>query len=234
MSNVLNKVLHHTIQNSNSLLTKYRAFTLAEVLITIGIIGVVAALTIPNLINNYKKQSTAIQLKSEYSKILQAIKLSITDNGDPSSWDKDNKTFLAKYIVPYLSGASPYNNHYNIIILSSKVRNNNEKNLWYYWPWSKNDSHLYILKSGTIINYTNGYLTIDINGPSKPNKLGIDSFVFVIDDKSVLSPLTCSATGTMSCVRDNTWEYYRGGCCASLIKNNNWKIPKDYPWGNGQ
>ena len=35
---------------------KKLAFTLAEVLITLGIIGVVAALTLPALISNYKKQ----------------------------------------------------------------------------------------------------------------------------------------------------------------------------------
>ena len=35
-------------------INKQFAFTLAEVLITLGIIGVVATLTIPSLINNYK------------------------------------------------------------------------------------------------------------------------------------------------------------------------------------
>lgn len=34
-----------------------KAFTLAEVLITLGIIGVVAALTIPTLVNNYRKKA---------------------------------------------------------------------------------------------------------------------------------------------------------------------------------
>lgn len=38
-------------------------FTLAEVLITLGIIGVVAAMTIPTLMTNYQKKSTATQLK---------------------------------------------------------------------------------------------------------------------------------------------------------------------------
>ena len=39
------------------------AFTLAEVLITLGIIGVVAALTMPALIGHYKKVQTIAQLK---------------------------------------------------------------------------------------------------------------------------------------------------------------------------
>lgn len=44
-----------------------KAFTLAEVLITLGIIGVVAALTIPNLISHYQKEKTVTQLKKNFS-----------------------------------------------------------------------------------------------------------------------------------------------------------------------
>ena len=39
------------------------AFTLAEVLITLGIIGVVAALTMPSLIQKHKKQETTARFK---------------------------------------------------------------------------------------------------------------------------------------------------------------------------
>ncbi|MFQ8625693.1 MAG: type II secretion system protein [Candidatus Gastranaerophilaceae bacterium] len=41
----------------------YSGFTLAEVLITLGIIGVVAALTMPSVINNYKEKETIAKLK---------------------------------------------------------------------------------------------------------------------------------------------------------------------------
>ena len=41
-------------------------FTLAEVLITLGIIGVVAAMTIPNLIAKYQKEQTVVKLKKHY------------------------------------------------------------------------------------------------------------------------------------------------------------------------
>ena len=50
-----------------------KAFTLAEVLITLGIIGVVAALTIPTLVNNYRKKQFETGLKKEYSVLLQAL-----------------------------------------------------------------------------------------------------------------------------------------------------------------
>ena len=49
------------------------AFTLAEVLITLGIIGVVAAMTLPTLIQNYRKQQTTTQLKATYSILSQAF-----------------------------------------------------------------------------------------------------------------------------------------------------------------
>lgn len=50
------------------------AFTLAEVLITLGIIGVVAALTIPILISNYRKRQLETQIKATYSTIQQTIR----------------------------------------------------------------------------------------------------------------------------------------------------------------
>ena len=43
------------------------AFTLAEVLITLGVIGVVAALTLPAFINNYEKHVTLTRLKYSYN-----------------------------------------------------------------------------------------------------------------------------------------------------------------------
>ena len=49
-----------------------KAFTLAEVLITIGIIGVVAAMTIPTLLANYKAKKMRTQLLRANSIIQQA------------------------------------------------------------------------------------------------------------------------------------------------------------------
>lgn len=49
-----------------------KAFTLSETLITLGIIGVVAALTMPAVITNYQKKQTSAQLKKAYSTFAQA------------------------------------------------------------------------------------------------------------------------------------------------------------------
>lgn len=56
-------------------------FTLAEVLITLGIIGVVAAMTLPTLIKNYQKQVWVNQLKKAYSTLGNAFNKMAADEG---------------------------------------------------------------------------------------------------------------------------------------------------------
>lgn len=59
-----------------------KAFTLAEVLITLGIIGVVAALTLPNIVGYYKRKESSVRIKKFYSIMEQAIRLSEIDNAE--------------------------------------------------------------------------------------------------------------------------------------------------------
>ena len=59
------------------------AFTLAEVLITLGIIGVVAAMTMPALIHSYQQKVLQVQFKKFYSTFSNAIKYVQATNGTP-------------------------------------------------------------------------------------------------------------------------------------------------------
>ena len=70
-------------------MNNYKGFTLAEVLITLGIIGVVAAMTLPTIINNYQKQVTVNKLKKFYTVMTQAIKLEEAQNGSLEYWMTD-------------------------------------------------------------------------------------------------------------------------------------------------
>ena len=90
------------------------AFTLAEVLITLGIIGVVAALTLPSVIQNYKKQVTVNQLKKAYSVLGQVAQKAFADNG-PAGFEEgskikgdDVKAFFDTYWLPYFKGVEVY------------------------------------------------------------------------------------------------------------------------------
>ncbi len=67
-----------------------KGFTLAEVLITIGIIGIVAAITIPSIITAYRRIAYPIQLKAVYSKLLVAQKTLNDEYGTPDEWQYTN------------------------------------------------------------------------------------------------------------------------------------------------
>lgn len=69
-------------------------------MITLGVIGVVAALTIPAVITNYQKQETLSRLKKAYSIVQQAIKLSEVENESVTNWDNNlnGHDFFEKYI----------------------------------------------------------------------------------------------------------------------------------------
>ena len=72
------------------LAAKKAAFTLAEVLITLGIIGVVAALTLPTVINKAQSMILKNQFKKAYSTFYNAMKLVQVQNGAPMAcwyWD---------------------------------------------------------------------------------------------------------------------------------------------------
>ena len=96
---------------------KRAGFTLAEVLITLGIIGVVAALTIPNVTSHYRKKVAETRLAKFYTVMNQAVQLSEKDNGPKEYWehlgvkDEEENTekgsiappvWFDKYLKPYL------------------------------------------------------------------------------------------------------------------------------------
>ena len=89
-------------------------FTLAEVLITLGIIGVVAALTLPTLISNYKKQTYVTGLQKAYSVLNNVTKdamakedvTNFTDTQLMKAWTSDANEFaeILKSFYPSSKG----------------------------------------------------------------------------------------------------------------------------------
>lgn len=94
-----------------------KAFTLAEILITLGIIGVVAALTMPMLIGHFEKTTTATKLKKFYSVMAQATDKAMSENGDWSTWDYSlsAKDFFNKYYASNLKVVKTNGGRYMVL-----------------------------------------------------------------------------------------------------------------------
>ena len=73
-----------------ALYTSKVAFTLAEVLITLGIIGVVSAITMPTVITKYQEQKTVTQLNKVYSVMSQAWQMMQAEYGTIDTWGMSN------------------------------------------------------------------------------------------------------------------------------------------------
>ena len=86
-------------------LIKNSGFTLAEVLITLGIIGVVAAMTIPTLMTNLKAQKLHSQFLRSYSLVQQAFKHMEADDVSLNPKDYPTRTFYKTY-MNYFTGTS--------------------------------------------------------------------------------------------------------------------------------
>ena len=64
-----------------------KGFTLAEILVTLSILGVIAAMAIPSVIQNYKEKATVVKLKRVYSQLQQAYDMAFVYYGPVVSWD---------------------------------------------------------------------------------------------------------------------------------------------------
>lgn len=87
-------------------ITQYKkkcAFTMAEILITLGVIGVIAALTIPNLARKWEERAIISKYKKMYATLANAYNRAVADNGDPEYWDLSDQASLMKFIEPYLN-----------------------------------------------------------------------------------------------------------------------------------
>ena len=101
-SNMVNSLFttHHSLTHNDKVFSRFTshfslklsAFTLAEVLITLGIIGVVAAMTMPSLITNYRVKETVSKLKKVNTIFNNAFLQAKEENGEISDWGLSNST----------------------------------------------------------------------------------------------------------------------------------------------
>lgn len=176
-------------------------FTLAETLITIGIIGVVATMTLPILHSKYEKMIIESGIKKTYSDIYNTIKRSKADNGSYEYWDYalPTKEFVDKYFSSYL--------------YLTECKSHNNKNMpkkcfagsdgnFYVWRYPNQEelslggnfrvAPKYLSKDGRsfmiMVTYDEGriwkYVTfiVDVNGQRGRSIMGEDVFVFSLSN----------------------------------------------------
>ncbi|CCX80557.1 unknown [Clostridium sp. CAG:715] len=180
-----------------SLLSRLAAFTLAEVLITLGIIGVVAAMTMPTLINNINKKHWITGYKKAFSELSQIHQLLNSETGGSYMAECNDfddvclKNLFAEKmkVVEYCKETVPNKCQESSTYLNGKTRGINQStDVNDTWPTIVTASG-YSVKfrfhgndcSEFIEGYsqklpTCGWMQIDVNGLKRPNVVGKDIY----------------------------------------------------------
>ena len=207
------------------------AFTLAEVLITLGIIGVVAAMTMPSLMQNYKRQQATARIKKFVSVINQALISAENDLGPREDWviEGDASTegnsdyaynFLNTYIKPYIKSDD---------IEKRRLFGMNMATLRFV------DGSQMSVKVGACYD-----IFYDINGEKGPNKKGKDIFVFILcknggcnSSSNQVRGMYCQPNGEPFPTHEQLISNCKSGgsWCTILLEQNGYEFPKDYPLG---
>lgn len=176
------------------------AFTLAEVLITLGIIGVVAAMTLPALITRNQNKALEAGLKKNYSVILQAFEMYQAQHGErlkPEMLGSGNSdTELKAQIMPYFKilvdcGRDGADKQKQCAYVNHPYKTYNGSSL----SIARFDDGQFVLQDGSLIlieDMVGGpyeLISVDINGRNKnPNKWGHDIFTFEITKDGAIIP----------------------------------------------
>ena len=240
--------LHTYIRKFRTKALIFTAFTLAEVLITLGIIGVVAAMTIPTLLQNQQEQQTVAALKKAYSTLSQAYTMAVQENGTPDNWslggsdDPQGALNMLNAFAPFLSiikncGISTTQDCFPNVIYKNLYGSNHIS------PNTDNTMAKIQLKDGSLILFiirnadctlTRGnslalqnicaIAIVDTNGFNKPNQYGIDTFYFYITKYGIVPYGTKQETSQTfdSTCKDKTKITTAGyGCTAWVLYNEN-------------
>jgi len=217
---------------------KRAAFTLAEVLITLAIIGVVATMTIPTLISNYNKKIVETRLLKFYSSMNNAIRLSEIDQGNKKNWHLTHQayfcgdgqysesclsTFFDSYIKPYLK-------YTNAEYIDDVI----EEGIGGYVVYLI-DGSAFVMGYGGHDYY---FYPVAKNVQNKDAVLGKDLFMFAFYPNPVGTGglrvpyfVNKGMEPYIGYEWDGTkeWLYEHPNCYAKIIQLNNWKILDDYP-----
>lgn len=215
---------------------KKSGFTLAEVLIVLGIIGIVAEMTIPTLMNNINDAASKAQLKKAYSEFSQTFSMITMDSGGSfkglctdADYNCIRDIFAAKM---------------NVIKKCDAGRDVTDGCWVYPQKFANGDNDVnyesragLILADGTAVTFYSYYtncndlgemyskpscsqIVVDVNGPKKPNTVGKDIFAFHILE-NVIMPYGSGAPYDDAYSTGKSLVYTGFGKTAQYIMNQN-------------
>lgn len=191
-----------------------KAFTLAEILITLGIIGIIAALTIPSLLNQTQNTELKVGFKKMYSILNQALEKTTSENGNvPYECYLNQASWLTSQCVEFwasfkaqLNISKEYTgavdgsiipNYTGTDLINAQGGHNNNASCNGGYASGKSQKETWQLADGSmIISYNSTFATswtyffIDINGLKKPNKWGYDLFILDFRQKYLNASIT--------------------------------------------
>ena len=208
-----------------------KAFTMAEVLITLGIMGIVMAMTLPQLIGNYQEKEQIARLKQAYSLIDNAFRLATEEYGTVDTWgtDADTRRLRGMEILPkYLKTAKvcPKNvkgcmgKTYKCLAKSTiggdikidvdgryeSILLANGISIWFASQGQDCTQNLLQWKQDDYKNKASWLnacfsLRVDTNGPGTPNTSSLDLFSFIVLQDGIVPDGTAST---------NNWSWVLG------------------------
>ena len=205
-----------------------KGFTLAETLITLVIVGVVAALTVPTLMNKTNNQEYVSRLNKAYSVLQQSIHKIAMDKGYPQgdyTFVTDTNTFLDD-LSKTLNVIKSCRDDNSCITHSYTLMNNTENSL-------TGSENAFVTADGISYTYAQGYrpdiwgiseednskflgrFWVDVNGKSKPQKAGKDLFAFVVINGKGILPAGYG-NNSSDCNKNNMGLT----CAAKVLKEN--------------
>lgn len=229
-----------------------KGFTLSEVLITLGIVGVVAVLTVPGVMKNYKNRLYTAQLQKVYAQIADSAQAMMNDqhvdNFYESTIANTNSCSNADDGVCEKGVGVFLNNYFKVAKRNCKSDNKIKKCIAGTGTGAYttiNNSSATAINSEYCIQNTNGaaicgqwdetnkmvHLIVDVNGAASPNMVGRDLFAIDIKSDGSLTdfgsnspdPTVVATKSTCDDSKKGSLNLYASGCLNTVI-NAGWKM----------
>ncbi len=231
-----------------------KGFTMAEVLITLGILGVVIAMTLPAMIHKYDITATETRLKKFYSIFNQAILQSVAKNGPFDGWQYWNTDIIGEDGVA-LNRQEDHKKSFDLYLAPYLKIYKVEKLKYSTGDFAGEEFYMYYLADGSAFYFARHENRDIYFYPRNPEKClnreakgestkGVCGFSFSfyplrnLDDwkysyKKGLEPFRYLWDGNINSLYENPTygcnTEANGAYCTALIQQNGWKVPKNYP-----